>query len=127
MTDQTTSIAQLQAENHELREALDASRLQLLAAQDAHAASLTEWNERRARMNGELRELRNALGMVELREKIAQAGPSTRDYFAAAALTGLVTNPRGDHTTNLAAVAYRYAGAMLAERERILAGEKDAD
>lgn len=43
-------------------------------------------------------------------------GMSLRDYFAAAALSGIL--PGADYSTKDAAtVAYQYADAMLAERE----------
>jgi len=46
-------------------------------------------------------------------------GISLRDYFAAAALQGLLACPNtyGDHA-GLAGMAYQYADAMLAEREK---------
>jgi len=59
-----------------------------------------------------------------------QKGMSLRDYFAAAALTGLLADPTssvaeedenadaGDVQADYAAVAYQYADAMLKARER---------
>lgn len=51
-----------------------------------------------------------------------RGGLSLRDYFAAAALTGLCSRSSNDatfrYTENRAHVAYQYADAMLAERER---------
>ena len=50
---------------------------------------------------------------------ITEAGMSLRDYFAAQAITGLLTNEytyhRGDE--NLAEKAYKVADAMLKQRE----------
>jgi hypothetical protein len=40
-----------------------------------------------------------------------------RDYFAAAALTGLLANRLGRYS-DMAEDAYKYADAMLAEREK---------
>jgi hypothetical protein len=46
-----------------------------------------------------------------------QHGMSLRDYFAAAALQGLLANPEASATgSKLAAYAYRNADAMLSER-----------
>ncbi len=49
-------------------------------------------------------------------------GMSLRDYFAAAALTGLLSSgiaaKRGQTSEDVAAIAYRNADAMLAERSK---------
>ncbi len=49
-----------------------------------------------------------------------QSGMSLRDYFAAAAMSGLLSwTPEGDSKIqDCAWDAYRYADAMLAEREK---------
>lgn len=52
------------------------------------------------------------------------SGMSLRDYFAAAALIGIMTKPEGDATYHnestgeIAMDAYTLADAMLAEREK---------
>ena len=45
---------------------------------------------------------------------------SPRDYFAAAALTGMLSNPMSDSMGNelVAAYAYEMADAMLKERQK---------
>lgn len=45
------------------------------------------------------------------------AGMALRDYFAAAALTGMLSNPRGD-LNGVVIAAYRIADAMIDVRER---------
>lgn len=49
----------------------------------------------------------------------APAGMTLRDYFAAAALTGMLVNPDGSSNEARAIVAYRFADALLAERGRM--------
>lgn len=44
-------------------------------------------------------------------------GMTLRDYFAAAALTGLLASSTGDQPENFAKGAYLMADAMLAARE----------
>lgn len=61
------------------------------------------------------REERNAIKSTEM---------TLRDYFAAAALTGLMAHPDHDHIDNIiitdyiCSVAYTHADCMLIERER---------
>ena len=55
--------------------------------------------------------------------RIGQQGMSLRDYFAAAALQGMMSNPRleddfSNDRTALAEIAYEQADAMLAERDK---------
>jgi hypothetical protein len=47
-------------------------------------------------------------------------GLTVRDYFAAAALTGLLANDPCDSPEAFATNAYRVADAMLAERSNVL-------
>jgi hypothetical protein len=48
-----------------------------------------------------------------------QGGMSLRDYFAAAALTGILAQtPKADHASEFARQAYVCADAMLSEREK---------
>lgn len=47
-----------------------------------------------------------------------QPGMTLRDYFAAKALIGLIAEPGDAHIAELAADAYRFADAMLAERAK---------
>jgi len=48
-----------------------------------------------------------------------QQGMTLRDYFAAAALTGMLASPARDYDFDGAADdAYRYADAMIRERDR---------
>lgn len=56
----------------------------------------------------------------------AHVGLSLRDYFAAAALTGVLANDwRSDDMKVLAEEAYEMAEAMLAERARRDNGERE--
>jgi hypothetical protein len=54
------------------------------------------------------------------RYEMAQDGMSLRDFFAAAALTGLTSDPNvsAGKTKLVAEIAYRFADAMLVEREK---------
>lgn len=55
----------------------------------------------------------------EGRPQQADDGISKRDYFAAKAMSGLLSDPNTDLSESLLAVlSYRIADAMLAERER---------
>lgn len=54
---------------------------------------------------------------------VPQAGLTMLDYFAAAALAGLVTVPQSNmSTSDCAQHAYAFAAAVLAERKRLMGG-----
>ena len=59
-------------------------------------------------------------------ERCCETGMSLLDYFAGSALAGLVRNAGDiDAINERAKKAYRYATAMLAERERISEAQGD--
>lgn len=49
---------------------------------------------------------------------------STRDYFAAKAMQGLIISELDTHTSKIARAAYKYADVMMAERDK---DDKDKD
>jgi len=62
--------------------------------------------------------VRNGSGDLICQEE-AQDGASLRDYFAGEALVGIISHPHINGTPKYAAgLAYDYADAMLAEREK---------
>lgn len=61
---------------------------------------------------------------IESWEDIHYPGMSLRDYFAAAALTGLIAKPDMSWPSDAAEASYRIADAMLAARASETGGDR---
>lgn len=112
----TPLVQQFQAENAKLRDGLDKARRQISKSQEAHTASLAEWNAKRAAMVKEIERLNSELAKRQI---------TLRDHFAAAALSGMLSvhSITGSAVINIdgdliAAGAWKLARFMLANRAK---------